>query len=196
MNSLATLRWNHGGRNVSSPPASAAGRSRSRCCRRPACRVGDVQHQEDRRIRMVEADRADRVEAAQVVFVRRVVAVPRDHVERRMVRSARATAGPGTSRPARTRLRGPRTPRRGVRKSRGLARPLRADRARDPAGAAARRSSRRRSRAPRRRAARRGSACRAGSRRSPAARRRARPSSVAMRRRPCCGTISSSPSAS
>ena len=43
-----------------------------------------LQHEKDRRIGMVEADRADRVEVAQVVLVRRVVAVPRDHVERRM----------------------------------------------------------------------------------------------------------------
>src|SRR4249919_647416 len=43
-----------------------------------------MQYQEDRRIGMVEADRADRVEVAQVVLVRRVVAVPPDDVERRM----------------------------------------------------------------------------------------------------------------
>ena len=43
------------------------------------------QHREDRRIRMIEADRADRVEPRQIVFVRRVVAVPGDHVERRMI---------------------------------------------------------------------------------------------------------------
>ncbi|MNM86767.1 hypothetical protein D3C81_989290 [compost metagenome] len=48
-----------------------------------------LQHQEDRRIRVVEADRADGVEAAQVVLVRRVVAVPGHHVQRRM-------ADPGT----------------------------------------------------------------------------------------------------
>ncbi len=51
-----------------------------------AGRIGHrLQHEEDRRIGMIEADRADRVEAAQVVFVRRVVAVPRDDVERRVI---------------------------------------------------------------------------------------------------------------
>jgi hypothetical protein len=59
MNSLATLRWNQGGRI--------------------ALRL---QHQKDRRVRMVEADRTDRVEAAQVVFVRRVVAMPGHYIER------------------------------------------------------------------------------------------------------------------
>ncbi|CAM2144933.1 hypothetical protein PT2222_160209 [Paraburkholderia tropica] len=43
-----------------------------------------VQHEEDRWIRMVEADRADRIEVAQIIFVRRVIAVPGHHVERRM----------------------------------------------------------------------------------------------------------------
>ena len=47
------------------------------------------QHREDRRVGMVEADRADRVEAREVVFVRRVVAVPGDDVERRMVELGR-----------------------------------------------------------------------------------------------------------
>src|SRR5277367_6576287 len=43
-----------------------------------------VQHQENRRVWMVEADGADRVEKPQVVLVRRIVSVPCDHVERRM----------------------------------------------------------------------------------------------------------------
>ena len=42
------------------------------------------QHREDRRIGMVEADGADRGEGAQIVFVGRVIAVPRHHVDRRM----------------------------------------------------------------------------------------------------------------
>ncbi|KAG1391533.1 hypothetical protein G6F59_014867 [Rhizopus arrhizus] len=44
-----------------------------------------MQHQEDRRVRVVVTDRADGVEAAQIVAVRRVVAVPGHHVQRRMV---------------------------------------------------------------------------------------------------------------
>ncbi len=42
------------------------------------------QHREDRGIGMIEADRADRRERAQVVFVRRVIAMPGHHVDRRM----------------------------------------------------------------------------------------------------------------
>ncbi len=44
-----------------------------------------LQDEEDRRVGMVVADRADRVEAREIVLVRRVVAVPCDDVERRMV---------------------------------------------------------------------------------------------------------------
>ncbi|CUI67301.1 Uncharacterised protein [Achromobacter xylosoxidans] len=52
------------------------------------------QHREDRRVRMVVADRADGVEVAQVVLVRRVRAVPGDHVQRRMAdRGAPEAAG-------------------------------------------------------------------------------------------------------
>ena len=40
---------------------------------------------------MIVADGAERVEAAQVVFVRRVVAVPGDHVQRRMIDAAPST---------------------------------------------------------------------------------------------------------
>ncbi|MCW0448988.1 hypothetical protein NB706_001822 [Xanthomonas sacchari] len=46
--------------------------------------AGRGQHGEDAGIGMVETDRADGIEAAQVVFVRGVVAVPGDHVQRRM----------------------------------------------------------------------------------------------------------------
>ncbi|KAG0773075.1 hypothetical protein G6F22_015190 [Rhizopus arrhizus] len=49
------------------------------------CVAGRMQHQEDRRVRVVVTDRADGVEAAQIVAVRRVVAVPGHHVQRRMV---------------------------------------------------------------------------------------------------------------
>ena len=65
-------------------PSSAAGRRRSRRSRSRRIRRRR-QHGEDRRIGMVEADRVDRVEAREVVLVRRVVAVPRDDVERRVV---------------------------------------------------------------------------------------------------------------
>ena len=50
------------------------------------------QHREDRRVGMVEADRADRVEPRQIVAVRRVIAVPGDDVERRMVERRRPQA--------------------------------------------------------------------------------------------------------
>src|SRR3546814_13557798 len=45
---------------------------------------GRSEHQKDARVGVIEADRADRVEAAQIVFARRVVALPGDHIERRM----------------------------------------------------------------------------------------------------------------
>src|SRR5690606_10378710 len=44
-----------------------------------------LQHQEDGWVRVIEADAAQRVEAAQVVFVGRIVAMPGNHVERRMI---------------------------------------------------------------------------------------------------------------
>ena len=47
--------------------------------------AGCGQHRKDRRVGMVEADRAQRVEPRQIVFVGRVIAVPGDDVERRMV---------------------------------------------------------------------------------------------------------------
>jgi len=40
------------------------------------------QYREDRRVRVIETHRANGVETAQVVFVRHIVAVPGDHVER------------------------------------------------------------------------------------------------------------------
>ena len=46
--------------------------------------TGRGEHGEDGRIRMVVADRTDGVETAQIVAVRRVVAVPADHVQRRV----------------------------------------------------------------------------------------------------------------
>ena len=42
------------------------------------------QHREDRRIGMIEQDRADRRKCPEIIFVGRVIAVPGDHVERRM----------------------------------------------------------------------------------------------------------------
>ncbi len=48
-------------------------------------RAEGLQHEKDRRIRVVIADRAQGVETSQVVFVRRVIAVPRDDIERRMI---------------------------------------------------------------------------------------------------------------
>jgi hypothetical protein len=55
-----------------------------------ADRVGRrLQHEEDRRVGVVVGDRADRVEALEVVAVRHVRAVPRDDVERRMADARR-----------------------------------------------------------------------------------------------------------
>ena len=47
--------------------------------------AGRMQHQEDRRIGVVVADRTHHVEAAQVIFVRRVIAVPCHHIQRAVV---------------------------------------------------------------------------------------------------------------
>jgi len=47
------------------------------------------QHREDRGIGMIEQERADRREAPQVIFIRRVVAVPGNDVERRLLDLAR-----------------------------------------------------------------------------------------------------------
>ena len=43
------------------------------------------QHGKDRRIGMIEAHRADDVEAREIVFVGREIAVPGDDVERRVI---------------------------------------------------------------------------------------------------------------
>uniref|UniRef100_A0A0N4ZLE2 Glucosamine_iso domain-containing protein n=1 Tax=Parastrongyloides trichosuri TaxID=131310 RepID=A0A0N4ZLE2_PARTI len=51
--------------------------------------AGRSEHGEDRRVGMIEADRADGVETAQVVFVRHVVAVPGHHVQRAVVEGGR-----------------------------------------------------------------------------------------------------------
>ena len=178
MNSLATLRWNHGGRNVCSIARIRGGKITKSIdvhARRVARRL---QHEEDRRIRMVVADRADRVEAREVVLVRHVVAVPRDDVERRVV-DARAdhrlprNLATSSNSPSRSSYHAA-----GVRKSRGFARPFEPmtpevgqaeRRAEVLADVAARRV------ADSRPAARRESGCRAGSPRSRAARRRGGP---------------------
>src|SRR4029077_2090518 len=47
------------------------------------------QYGEDRRVRVIEADRAERVEPRQIIGVRRVVAMPGDDVERRVVELGR-----------------------------------------------------------------------------------------------------------
>ena len=45
------------------------------------CVGNGLQHQKDRWIRMVEADRADGVEAAKIVLVWRQIAAPGDDIE-------------------------------------------------------------------------------------------------------------------
>jgi hypothetical protein len=104
------LRWNQGGRKVSCHRQDARREDHEIEVRGArACRWR-MQHQEDRRVRMVVADRADGVEAAQVVLVRRVVAMPATTSSGEWS-DRRATAGPGTWPPVRTRPRRPRTPR-------------------------------------------------------------------------------------
>ena len=51
----------------------------------PGVSVERLQHQEDRGVGVIEADRPDRVEALEVVLVRRMIAVPGHDVERRVV---------------------------------------------------------------------------------------------------------------
>ena len=196
MNSFITLRWNQGGRKVCSATIQRGGKMTKSQLAVPRRLARRGQHGEDRRVRMVEADRADRVEAREIVFVGRVIAVPGDDVERRMVELGRpeiahrisAPPRPGASRSSKAAT--------GVRKSRGLARPL------APIGPS---SGRRKHGAviladiAARRAVEQLDAeagRRAGSPRSRPARPSSTPSSVASRSRPCCGTISSSPSAS
>ena len=84
ISSLITLRWNHGGRNVSSATCQRGGKITKSTLATPGLAGGRGEHGEERRIGVVEADRADRHEAREVVLVRHVVAVPGDHVERRM----------------------------------------------------------------------------------------------------------------
>src|SRR3546814_4808847 len=64
-------------------------------------RGGRRQHREDRGIGMVEAHRVHRAEALEVVLVGRVVAVPGDHVERRLVELAGMEAAAPLHRQAR-----------------------------------------------------------------------------------------------
>ena len=153
-----------------------------------------LQHEEDRRIGMIEADRTNRVEVAQIVFVRRVIAVPRDHVERRMT-DVRAPQIAVHLRDQFERALAVFV--RGVRREEiaRIGKAVRADRsefgqtqqrAEVLADIAAR---------LRRPAASQQNARRAESPRSQTARRSRRPSSVASSKRPSCGTISNSPSA-
>src|SRR5579875_2816730 len=77
MNSLITLRWNHGGRKVCSATSQRGGKITKSMLAVPGVSLGEVG--------TVVADRADGGEAAQIVAVGGVAAVPRHHVERRMV---------------------------------------------------------------------------------------------------------------
>ncbi len=195
MNSLATLRWNHGGRNVSCIARMRGGKI-TKSIMSTAGRVRlRLQHEEDRRIGMVVADRADHVEAAQVVLVRREVAVPRDDVAAASGRSR----GPQVAEELVDELEAPfavlvcgdR-----VHEVARIGEAVRADRAQvgeaqvraevlaDVAARLAIRQLDAEAHAAR------------DDERFPAAPPRARPVSVIARRRPSCGTISSSPSAS
>ena len=148
MNSLATLRWNHGGRNVCSIARMRGGKITKSIASTAGRVARRLQHEEDRRIGMVEADRADRVEAREVVLVRRVVAVPRDDVERRVVDRGRPQVALelGHQLELAFAVLEPRVRRQEVAR---IGEAVAADRRRDRAAAAARRSSRTRSRARR-----------------------------------------------
>ena len=43
------------------------------------------EHRVDRRVGVIERNRVDAVEERQIVLVRRVVAMPRDYIERRVI---------------------------------------------------------------------------------------------------------------
>src|SRR5207245_6097793 len=63
-----------------------AGRKDHEVDRIDAGRIADrLQHEKDRRVRMVVAHRAHGVEAAQIVAIRGVVAVPGDDIERGVI---------------------------------------------------------------------------------------------------------------
>ena len=173
MNSLATLRWNHGGRNVSSPTSQRGGKitkSRFAVPGVSEARCSTVKIDGSGWSKLIEPIVLKR---AQVVLVRRVVAVPGDHVQRRVADARRPQGALELGQQLEVAFAILERRHRGEEIAR-IGQAVGADRARAPAGAAARRSSRTRSRARRRRAARRGSACRAESPRSPAARPRAR----------------------
>ena len=173
MNSLITLRWNHGGRNVCSATSQRGGK------------IDEVDIRGSRRVARarsapVKIDGSGWSKLTVLTALKRarsylyghVIAVPGDDVERRVIDAARSTAGPRISRPARRPPRGPRTrPPAPGNRARWRARWRRSARAR--AAGTARRNSRRRSRAPRRRELDLEARRRAGSARSRPARRRA-----------------------
>ena len=147
MNSLITLRWNQGGRKVCSATIQRGGKITKSQLAVPGDLGGRGQHGEDRRVGMVEADRAHRVEAREIVFVRRVIAVPGDDVERRVVESVAHRLPSNLATTSNALRRGPRRPRPGP----GNRADWRARWRRSapvPAGGTARRNSRRHSRAP------------------------------------------------
>ena len=84
-NSLATLRWNGGGRNVCSATDQRGGKQPNSMFDGARHGRRRRQHAVDRRVGVVEGDRVDALEPVEVVLERHVVAAPRDDVERRVI---------------------------------------------------------------------------------------------------------------
>ena len=112
MNSLITLRWNQGGRNVSSATIQRGGKITKSQFAVPGVSEGEVSTVKIDGSGWSKLTVPIVLKRARSYLYGRVVAVPGDHVERRMVERRAPTGGRRTSRPARTGPRGPRTPRR------------------------------------------------------------------------------------
>ena len=94
MNSLATLRWNHGGRNVCSIARMRGGKITKSSVSTPGVSLGDCSTRKIDGSGWSKLIEPIVLKRAQVVFVRRVVAVPADDVERRVVDRAPTTGCP------------------------------------------------------------------------------------------------------
>src|SRR3982750_3765963 len=79
MHSLITLRWNQGGRNVSSATIQRGGKMTKSALARPGTSLGEG------RTGMIVGDGADRIESAKIIFAGRQIAVPGDDVERAVI---------------------------------------------------------------------------------------------------------------
>jgi hypothetical protein len=84
MNSDMMFLWYQGGRKVSSAGSQRGGKITKSMFAVPSTPEGAVRTVKMRRVRVIEEDRAYGAEGPQVVFAGRVVAVPGDHVQRRV----------------------------------------------------------------------------------------------------------------